>query len=160
VLNLVAAESAGTRLGCTLLAQEPPDHLLREVKRLTTLTLPARHTVALADLNPQRLRSVFLQAYEAAPDNFEKLLGIPGVGPKTLRALALLAELVHGAPPSVQDPARYSFAHGGKDGHPFPVNRNVYDTSIRFLRTALQSAKIGHTEKLHAFRRLDRLVVA
>ncbi len=157
VLNLVAADSEGTRVATTVLSREEPDHLLGEVEKLKTLELPARHAVALADLNPRRLRSVLLRTYEAQPEGFEDVLRLPGVGPKSLRALALLSELIHGAPPSFQDPARYSFAHGGKDGHPFPVSREAYDTSIHFLRRALQAAKIGHTEKLRAFRRLDRL---
>ncbi|MFQ5848723.1 MAG: DUF763 domain-containing protein [Candidatus Methylomirabilales bacterium] len=156
VLNLVAAESAGARTASTLLSRESPDRLLLEVQKLTTLALPARHAVALADLNPKHLRSVFSKTYEASPENFEALLGLPGVGPKTLRALALLSELIHGAPPSSRDPARYSFAHGGKDGHPYPVCREAYDTSIDFLRRALRAAKIGHTDKLRAFRRLER----
>ena len=156
VLNLVARESEGTRVASTILAREEPDHLLGEVTKLTTLELPARHAVAMADLNPKRLRSVLLKTYEVQPEGFEEVLRLPGMGPKSLRALALLSELIHGAPPSFQDPARYSFAHGGKDGHPFPVSREAYDTSISFLRRALQAARIGHSEKLHAFRRLDR----
>ncbi len=160
VLNLVAAESEETRVASSLLSREHPDCLLREVETLKTLELPARHALAVADLNPKRLRSVLLKTYEVKPQGFEELLRLPGVGPKSLRALALLSELIHGAPPSFQDPARYSFAHGGKDRHPYPVNREAYDTSIRFLRTALQAAKIGHTEKLRAFGRLDRLFAA
>lgn len=156
VLNLVARESERARMASTLLSREEPDHLLGEVEKLKTLELPARHAVALADLNPKRLRSVLLKTYEVQPGGFEDVLRIPGVGPKSLRALALLSELIHGAPPSFQDPARYSFAHGGKDGHPFPVSREAYNTSISFLRGALQAARIGHTEKIHAFRRLDR----
>lgn len=158
VLNLIAAESEPARLASTALSCEPPDRLFEEIEKLATLSLPARHAVAVADLNPKRLRSVLLKTYEASSESFEALLGLPGVGPKTLRALALLSELIHGAPPSFRDPARYSFAHGGKDGHPYPVSREVYDTSIQFLRSALKAAKIDHTEKLRAFRRLDRLV--
>ncbi len=156
VLNMVAAESEGARVASTTLSREPPDHLLQEMQKLTTLTLPARHAVALGDLNPKRLRSVLLKTYETSPENFEALLGISGIGPKAIRALALLSELIYGAPPSFRDPARYSLAHGGKDGHPYPVSREVYDTSIQFLRRALQAAKIGHADKLQAFRRLDR----
>ena len=156
VLNLVARESEAARTASTVLSREAPDHLLKEVERLTTLALPARHEVALADVNPKHLRSILLKTYEGQAESFEALLGLPGVGPKTLRSLALLSELIYGAPPSFRDPARFSFAHGGKDGHPFPVSREVYDSSIHFLRKALQAAKIGHTDKLQAFRRLDR----
>ncbi len=155
-LNLVARDSEGARTASTTLSRQSPDRLLPEVERLRTLELPPRHAVAVADLNPKRLRSVLLKTYEAAPADFAGLLGLPGVGPRTLRALALLAELIHGAAPSYHDPARYSFAHGGKDGHPYPAHREAYDNSIHFLRSALKAARIGHSEKVRAFRRLDR----
>ena len=89
-----------------------------------------------------------------APPDFERLLGIPGVGAKTLRALALASELVYGTPASTRDPARFSFAHGGKDGHPFPVDRTTYDRTVDVLHSALERAKVGHTEKVAALRRL------
>jgi hypothetical protein len=91
------------------------------------------------------------------PQRFEDLLGLPGVGAKTIRALALIGELLYGASPSFRDPARYSFAHGGKDGHPYPVDRQVYSSSIDFLQKAIESAKIGHYEKVRALRRLSGL---
>ena len=95
-----------------------------------------------------------MKTYEQSPDNFEKLISIQGVGPKTIRALALIGELLYGETPSFRDPARYSFAHGGKDGYPFPVNKKTYNNSIAFLESAIKKAKIGQTDKLKALKRL------
>jgi hypothetical protein len=106
------------------------------------------------DINPAHLRKVLLATYEAAPQHFEQLLAVRGVGPKAVRALALVAEVVYGNPASTRDPARFSFAHGGKDGHPYPINREVYDHSVEWLRDAVGRARIGHTEKLDALKRL------
>ena len=86
----------------------------------------------------------------------ETLLGLRGVGPKTVRSLSLVAELIFGAQASFRDPARFSFAHGGKDGHPYPVDRENYDLSIDILRQSLSAAKVGHTDKVKAFKRLAR----
>ena len=129
--------------------------LRKEIARVITMTLPARHWVDIKqDVNPAHLRKVLLSTYEANPQNFEQLLAIPGVGPKAVRALALVAEVVYGSPASMRDPARFSFAHGGKDGHPYPVNRQVYDQSVEWLRDAVSKARIGHSERLKALRRL------
>jgi hypothetical protein len=106
------------------------------------------------DINPAHLRKVLLSTYEASPRNFEELLAVPGVGAKAVRALAMVAEVVYGAPASMKDPARFSFAHGGKDGHPYPVNREVYDQSVDWLRDAVDKAKIGRTDRLGALKRL------
>ncbi len=89
------------------------------------------------------------------PENFEKLLGMTGVGPKTIRALSLISELVYGSKPSFSDPAKFSFAHGGKDGYPYPVDRKNYDRSIEVLEKAIRKAKIGQRDKLEALRRLQ-----
>jgi hypothetical protein len=97
---------------------------------------------------------VLLSTYEARPQTFEELLAVPGVGPKAVRALAMVADVVYGSPASMRDPARFSFAHGGKDGHPYPVNRDVYDHSIDWLREAVNKARIGHSERLRALKRL------
>ena len=97
-----------------------------------------------------------LKTYERAPENFETLLGIEGVGPKTLRALALASELVHGTPASLRDPARFAFAHGGKDGTPFPVDKLTYDRTIEILNIAINRAAIDRSEKVRAFQRLAR----
>jgi hypothetical protein len=95
-----------------------------------------------------------LKTYERAPENFEALVGIEGVGPKTLRALALASELIYGTPASMRDPARFAFAHGGKDGIPFPVDRPTYDRTIDILGRALDRAKIDRSERVKALKRL------
>ena len=100
---------------------------------------------------------VLERAHEQPPGDFEGLLSTQGVGPKTIRALALISELIYGVEPSFRDPAKFSFAHGGKDGHPYPVDRENYDRSIEVLRRALSAARIGRTEKLTAMRRLASL---
>ena len=155
-LNLVARDSAETRETSVQLAEVPPDRLVAELGRLKRLALPRRHEIVLEDIAPERLHRTFVKTYEAHPGSFRELLTTAGVGAKTLRALSLIAELVHGATPSFEDPARFGFAHGGKDGIPYPVDRELYDTSIDILQRAIRSAKLGQTEELKAFRRLDR----
>src|SRR5205085_1173118 len=155
VLNLVAAESSPARKASTEFARLEPHTVDRELARVITLALPSRHWVDVKrDINPGHLRKVLLSTYEAAPQHFEQLLAVPGVGPKAVRALALVADIVYGSPASTRDPARFSFAHGGKDGHPYPVNRDVYDHSVEWLREAVGKAKIGRTDRLDALKRL------
>jgi len=154
-LNLVALESAKVRgVIAQVAAEEKPDKIVGQLNRLKTLNLPQRPYISLEDIHPDRLGKIFLTAYEHKPENFESLLALKGVGPKTLRALSLISELVYETPVSLRDPASYSFAHGGKDGHPYPVDRKTYDSSIQFLARAVEKAKIGDKEKLEAFRRL------
>ena len=160
VLNLVASEGEGNRRVATDLAREHPSVVVGEIERMRTLSLPHRHGVRVSDLHPDRLERVLLSAYEAQPDTYTSLLAVPGVGAKGLRALALVAELTYGEPASVRDPVSYSFAHGGKDGTPFPVDRRTYDATIESLRTALREARAGRTEKTEALRRLARLEAA
>ncbi|HVF39283.1 MAG TPA: DUF763 domain-containing protein, partial [Gemmatimonadaceae bacterium] len=137
-------------------ARNEPRIVDREIARVISMALPSRHWVDIQkDINPGHLRKVLLSTYEASPQDFEQLLGLPGVGPKAIRALALVADVVYGSAASVRDPARFSFAHGGKDGHPYPVNRDVYDHSVEWLREAVGKAKIGHTDRLHALKRLS-----
>jgi hypothetical protein len=114
------------------------------------------HDVRAEDVNLKRLGSVLALAYDRDLHNFAELLLLEKLGPRTLQSLALLAELIHGVPTRFSDPARFSFAHGGKDGHSFPVPLKTYDQSLAVLRNALDRAKLGNTEKLSAFRRLDR----
>src|SRR6185503_16861914 len=103
----------------------------------------------------RRLRGTLAAAAERGPSDFSELLLTPGVGARTVRALAHVAEVVHGAPCRFADPARFSLAHGGKDGHPFPVPLNVYDETIRVLKRAVERAKLGEGERLAAIKRLD-----
>ncbi len=116
--------------------------------------MPSRHQFLLSDINPENLKKIFLSTYERKPKNFEELLGMPGVDPKTIRALALISELVYETIVATNNPARFSFAHGGKDGIPYPINRQVYSQSIEYLKEAINKAKIGHWKKLHAFKKL------
>ena len=154
VLNLVAHESAAVRDASASLAAQKPEVILEAMGHLPTLEMPRRHEVVAADINPEYLKKVLLKTYAAAPADFETLLGIEGVGAKTLRALALTSELVYGTKASFRDPARFSFAHGGKDGTPFPVDRATYDRTLDVLGRALNRAKIDRAEKVRAFRRL------
>jgi len=156
-LNLVAAESTKAQEVMTELSKEQPEKIAQELEKLKTLSLPSRHEVSLEDLHPESIEKVLLKTYEAKAKDFESLLGMPGVGAKTLRALALISEITYGTPASWKDPAKFSFAHGGKDGHPYPVNRKVYDQSIEILRESLERAKIERTEKENALKRLLRL---
>lgn len=153
-LNLVAEESDQARQVSAALSHERPETLVAELKRLQELELPQRHHVLLDDLNPDSVGRILLKTYERLPEDFETLLGMRGVGAKTIRALALISELVYGAKASARDPARFSFAHGGKDGHPYPVDRPTYDRSIEVLRQAVARAKVGNRERTEALKRL------
>jgi len=157
-LNLVASESAPARTTITDIAtNEKPQDVLAELKRLKTLDLPSRPYLTTQDLHPDSLSRILLTTYERQPGNFEQLLGLRGVGPKTIRALSLISELVYGVAPSYRDPARYSFAHGGKDGIPYPVDRKTYDQSIELLSRAINRTKLGIGEKRETLNRLNRL---
>ena len=154
VLNLVASEAEANRTGAVSLAREKPITLLSEMTRMRTVAMPRHHEVRLSDLHPERLARVLLTTYERQPDDYTALLAVPGVGAKALRALALVAELTYGEPASVRDPVSYSFAHGGKDGTPYPVDRPTYDATIESLRRAVNESRAGHSEKSAALRRL------
>jgi uncharacterized protein len=119
--------------------------------------MPRRHELLPElDVAHPYLEKILLKTYERAPENFEALLGIEGVGPRTLRALTLASELLHGSPAAMRDPARFSFAHGGKDGTPFPVDKITYDRTIEILNKAINRSAIDRSEKVKAFRRLAR----
>jgi hypothetical protein len=119
------------------------------------LQMPARHDVRASDVLLHRLRGTLAAAADRGPSDFGELLLTPGLGARSVEALAFVAEVIHGAPSRFSDPARYSLALGGKDGHPFPVPLAVYDETIRLLKTALESARLGNDERLAAIRRLD-----
>jgi hypothetical protein len=157
-LNLTAADSMPARTTIAGIAtEEQPEKVLNELKKLKTLDLPARHQIYVRDLHPDSLKKIILSTYERQPEDFEHLLGLSGVGAKTIRALSLISELVHGVEPSYRDPARYSFAHGGKDGIPYPVDRQTYDKSIELLSKAINKTKLGLSDKQKAFQRLNRI---
>jgi uncharacterized protein len=123
---------------------------------LPHLVMPAHHEVRAEDIVARRLHGNLAAAAERGPRDFAELLLVPGVGARTIRALAQVAEVVHGAPYRFSDPARFSVAHGGKDRHPFPVPLRVYDRTIQVLKAAVQKAKLGHVEELAAIKRLDQ----
>jgi uncharacterized protein len=122
---------------------------------LPHLVMPAHHDVRASDVLSSRLHATFTAAANRGPADFAELLLVPGVGARTVRALAMVAEVVHGAPYRFTDPARFSFAHGGKDRHPFPVPLKVYDETIAVMKTAVEKAKLGQDDKLAALKRLD-----
>lgn len=183
LLNMVAEEADANRQASAALVREPSAWLLGEIERLTegpTLFAPARHPVLSLDVNEKRLKNILVQAHERHPQDFETLLGLPDVGPATIRSLSLLAEIIFQAPPSHRDPAKrrdaaaggaeqsdsgadprrwadYSHAHGGKDGTPFPVDRDTYDRNIAVLTDAVRRAQLGQNDKVDALRRLAQL---
>jgi len=122
---------------------------------LSNLVMPAHHEVRPTDVIARRLHGALAAAADLGPKDFSDLLLTPGVGARTVRALAMVAEVVHGAPCRFSDPARFAFAHGGKDRHPFPVPLRVLDETIRVLKSAIRKAKLGGEEELAALRRLD-----
>ncbi|MCE5267907.1 MAG: DUF763 domain-containing protein [Planctomycetaceae bacterium] len=187
LLNMVAKEADESRKSSAALVREPTEWLMGEVERLTegpTLFAPARHPVLELDVNRDRLKRILTNAHERSPEDFETLLGFEGVGPATIRSLALLAEIIFQAPPARRDPtgstrvpikraeevvepaalarhwADYSHAHGGKDGTPFPVDRETYDRNIVVLSDAVRRARLGENDKLAALRRLSKLGIA
>lgn len=154
ILNMVAAEADPTRNSILEITKERPGAILKEAGKLV---MPAHHDVRSSDVNLKRLGAVLWLAHENPVSNFEELLLLEGVGPRTLQSLTLVSELIHGTPSRFSDPARFSFAHGGKDGHPFPVPLKVYDETIHVLKTAVEKAKIGLTDKQQAIKSLSLL---
>ncbi len=176
ILNLADARAECNRRASMELVAEGPERPISVLRRLREsgnaalslfpdtappepaphLQLPAHHEVRASDVVLRRLHAALAAAAERGPHDFTDLLLTPGVGARTVAALALVAEVLHGAPARFSDPARFSLAHGGKDGHPFPVPLDVYDETIRVLRRAIDRAKLGNDERLDAIRRLDR----
>jgi len=154
VLNLVASEGDANRRIAVELSRENPITVVSELNKMRAVAMPRHHDVRLSDLHPERLSRILLSTYERQPEDFTALLAMPGVGAKSLRALALVAELTYGEPASVRDPVSYAFAHGGKDGTPFPVDRSTYDATIDSLRRAVADARAGQSEKTAALKRL------
>jgi len=156
VLNYVTGESELARNSTIDFVRENPDTMVKTWKEIA-LSMPDRHYISARDINEKRLYKMFRTIHESGPETFKDLIEIQGVGPRTVSALALVSELVYKTPPSFEDPARFSFAHGGKDGHPFPVDKKTYEHSIDFLKSCLDKAKMGDRDKLDAFKRLSRL---
>ena len=156
IMNLVDAGAGAAQTALLEISHQAPEITVRDLR----MAMPAHHDVRAEDLDLKRLGAVLAVAYERDLRDFASLLLLEKLGPRTLQSLALIAEVVHGAPVRFSDPARFSFAHGGKDGHPFPVPLKTYDASLAVLRTALDSAKAGDSEKLDGMRRLDKFVRA
>jgi hypothetical protein len=155
ITNLVDGQAKPAQTAMLNIVHEHPEKTLAVTRHLR---LPARHDVRATDADLKRLGAVLAVAYERDLHDFAELLLLEKLGPRTLQSLALVAEVVHGAPSRFSDPARFSFALGGKDRHPFPVPLKTYDQSLDFLRKSLDLAKVGHSEKLDGFRRLERFV--
>ena len=155
ILNLVDRRAVDAQKALLTIAGQTPEATLRDLRHLV---MPSHHDVRPRDVDLKRLGAVLAVSYERQLRDFASLLLVEDLGPRTLQTLALLAEVVHGAPSRFSDPARFSFALGGKDGHPFPVPLKTYDDSLGVLRRALDAAKLGHTEKVDGFKRLDALL--
>lgn len=154
ILNLTAAEAATTRKGILDLTAEKPELMMQEIQHLV---MPSHHAVQSKDVDLKRLGTVLWLAHDKQPKDFEELLLLEGVGPRTVQSLTLVSEVIHGTPSRFKDPARFSFAHGGKDGHPFPVPTKTYDEVIETLQNAVRKAKIGQTDKAQALQKLHEL---
>lgn len=188
IMNLVDPQAPPVQLAMLEIAREHPERILREASGMGILPMsvrngdhgeslfaaehgrdtratfarylrmPTHHEVRSNNLDLKRLGAVLAVAYERDLHDFAELLLLEKLGPRTLQSLALVAEVIHGTPNRFDDPARFSFAHGGKDGHPFKVPLKTYDTSLDFLRKSLDRARVGDREKLDGFRRLDHFV--
>jgi len=154
IMNLVDAAAQPAQRALIEISHQSPEITVRDLR----LAMPAHHDVRARDVDLKRLGAVLAVAYERDLRDFASLLLLEKLGPRTLQSLALIAEVVHGVPVRFSDPARFSFAHGGKDGHPFPVPLKTYDASISVLRMALDAAKAGDHDKLDGMRRLDQFV--
>ncbi|MDR7143789.1 DUF763 domain-containing protein [Rhizobium sp. BE258] len=172
IVNLADKRAERSRAGqLDLLATLGPDRIVREAAALALgtakpaplpdqmllphLIMPAHHDVREKDVNMKRLHGNLAAAADRGPEDFEQLLLVPGVGARTVQALAMVAEVVHGAPYRFSDPARFSIAHGGKDRHPFPVPLKVYDETIKVMKSAVHKGRLGREEELEALKRLD-----
>lgn len=151
ILNLTDRQSGGTKSAILSITKENPGIMLPEIRKIV---MPSHHTVRAKDVNLKRLGAVLALAHEKDIRDFESLLLLEGVGPRTIQSLALVSEVIHGTPTRFTDPARFSFAHGGKDGHPFPVPTKIYDETITILKNSVEKAKIGDTDKQEAIKNL------
>ena len=154
ILNLTDGGALETRNRTLEISRENPDRILREVNHLV---MPNHHEVRAKDVNLKRLGAMLWLTHENQPEQFEDLLLLKGMGPRALQSLALVSEVIYGTPSRFDDPARFSLAHGGKDGHPFPVPTKIYDETISTLQTAIHKAKIGNSDKLLAIRKLSEI---
>jgi hypothetical protein len=155
ILNLTDRDAGNTRQGILEITRERPVKMIDEIR---LMVLPSHHDVTYRDVDLKRLGAVLAIAYDRKFKDFEDLLLLDGLGPKTLRSLTLVSEVIHGTPSRFKDPARFSFANGGKDGKPFPVQTTVYDETFQYLRRAIEKAKLGIHDKHRAIRGLVPMI--
>ena len=158
IMNLVAAGARPAQEALLEVVRQDPECTLAEARRICAM--PAHHEVRAENVDLKRLGAVLAVAWERDLHDFAELLLTESLGPRTLQSLALVAEVIHGTPTRFTDPARFSFAHGGKDGHPFPVPLKTYDESLGVLRRSLEAAKLGDGDKMDGIKRLDQFVRA
>lgn len=154
ILNLAHKEADNTRKTIVKLTEETPDKMIGEIRKIV---MPRHHDVRATDVNLKRLGAALTLAHERSTTDFESLLLLEGVGPRTIQSLTLVSEVIYGSPTRFNDPARFSFAHGGKDGHPFPVPLKTYDETISVLKSAVEKAKVGLGDKQKAIQQLSAI---
>ena len=174
ILNLTDSKADKARSSILEMSREEPERMLEEIVHVKlpiqqelfpeltnerSIVMPAHHEVREQDVDLKRLGGVLATAYNSQPKDFEELLLTPGLGPRTLQSLALVSEVIYGTPSRFTDPARFSFAHGGKDGHPFPVPLKIYDESIRILHDSIEKSKLGYKDKSDCIRRLHTVAL-
>lgn len=167
VIDLTAKRSEDTRKCSVDLVKDDPEHLRKYLNgqvllseftnKVKWLRLPREHRFQLSDLDDRVIKNLKL-AYELQPNDYEELVSIRGIGPKCIRALALISNLIYGTELSYEDPCKFSFAHGGKDGVPYPVDKKTYDFSIKFLEDAIKQSELNNFEKLSALKKLSKLI--
>ncbi|HFI4796212.1 DUF763 domain-containing protein [Elizabethkingia anophelis] len=156
ILNLTANEASDNRKGILDISHTDSTKIMQDFARLI---LPEHHDVRATDVDLKRLGALLYVTREQQPQTFEDLLMLEGVGPRTMQSLALVSEVIHGAPSRFKDPARFSFAYGGKDGHPFPVPVKIYDESIQILQKGIEKSKLGNSDKLNSINKLHQIVL-
>lgn len=154
IMNLASKAALPAQNAMMSMTSEDPARMLTEIRHLK---MPGHHDVKAKDVDLKRLGAMLWLTQEKQPRDFESLLLLEGMGPRTLQSMALVSEVIYGTPSRFEDPARFSFAHGGKDGHPFPVPVKIYDETISALSRAVQKAKVGQSDKLQAIRKLSEL---
>jgi len=154
IMNLTSGEADTARQNILQMCAEAPEKIIREAQHLI---MPDHHDVRMEDVNMKRLGAMLWATHDNKPEDFEELLLLKGMGPRALQSLALVSEIIYGTPARFEDPARFSFAHGGKDGHPFPVPVKIYDETISTLQKAIERAKIGNSDKVQAIQKLSEI---
>jgi hypothetical protein len=154
ILNLTDKNAAPLKQSILSMTSESPALMIAEIKKLV---MPIHHDVRAENIDMKRLGAILWLAQENNIKNFDELLLLEGLGPRTLQSLALVSEVIYGSPTRFKDPARFSFAHGGKDGHPFPVPLKIYDETIEILQSAIQRSKLGNNDKTQAIKQLAKV---